>query len=105
MHVQDTCVHLNLIWFYSLQFMYCCLICLTSLSLSFEMQFGDTCDFIQWVDDPWPEQCHKAILKLWEMYIDTKDGRTHDAINYLEKKFDYEDEITQLKQELSNAQE
>ena len=39
------------------------------------------------------------------MYTDTKDGRTNDAINYMEKKFDFEDEITQLKQDLSNAQE
>ena len=57
------------------------------------------------VDDPWPEQCQKAILKLWEMYTNTKDGRTNDAINYIEKKFDFEDQITKLNQDLRNAQE
>ena len=39
------------------------------------------------------------------MYTDTKDGRTNDAINYMEKKFDFEDQITKLNQDLRNAQE
>ena len=39
------------------------------------------------------------------MYTDTKDGRTNDAINYIEKKFDFEDQITKLNQDLRNAQE
>ena len=39
------------------------------------------------------------------MYTDAKDGRIHDAINSLEKKFEFQDEIAKLKRDPRNAQD
>ena len=47
----------------------------------------------------------KAIGKLWEMYGDTKQGRVSDALDYMEKRFEYQDQIEKLNIDLRNSQD
>ena len=39
------------------------------------------------------------------MYSETKEGRVNDALDSLDKKFEYQDEIEKLQKDLRNAQD
>ena len=39
------------------------------------------------------------------MYEETKEGRVNDALDSLDKKFEYQDEIEKLHKDLRNAQD
>jgi hypothetical protein len=47
----------------------------------------------------------KALGKLWDMYEETRHGRVVDTLDYMEKKFEYEDQIAKLHLDLRNAQD
>jgi hypothetical protein len=47
----------------------------------------------------------KALGKLWDMYGEVKSGRVNDALDYMEQKFKYQDEITKLRQDPRIAQD
>uniref|UniRef100_A0ACD5VCW1 Uncharacterized protein n=1 Tax=Avena sativa TaxID=4498 RepID=A0ACD5VCW1_AVESA len=68
-------------------------------------QFGETCDYVSWVDQEWPSSLQKAIGKLWEMYGEIKQGRVSDSLDYMEEKFKFMDEITKLHRDLKIVQE
>uniref|UniRef100_A0ACD5W8I6 Uncharacterized protein n=1 Tax=Avena sativa TaxID=4498 RepID=A0ACD5W8I6_AVESA len=66
---------------------------------------GETCDFIHWVDNVWPESLCKSLTKLWDMYSTCKDGRVNDSLKSFDTRMEYEDEIAKLKLALKNAQD
>ncbi|KAE8781542.1 hypothetical protein D1007_45238 [Hordeum vulgare] len=41
---------------------------------------GDSCGFVEWVDQEWPITMQNALLKLWAMFEDTKNGRVTDNL-------------------------
>ena len=52
----------------------------------------------------WPPALCKALTKLWEMFVEQKDGRVRDALGVMEIKWKYDDEITKLQHDLNNLQ-
>lgn len=60
---------------------------------------------MHWVDPVWPDSLMKAMGKLWEMFEEAKQGRVNDALDNVEKKFDFEDQIKKLNQDLKKAQD
>uniref|UniRef100_A0ACD5UQ46 Uncharacterized protein n=1 Tax=Avena sativa TaxID=4498 RepID=A0ACD5UQ46_AVESA len=66
---------------------------------------GESCGFVHWVDDVWPDSLCKSLLKLWDMYSEAKDGRVRDALNRVEAKFEFEGEIRKLQTDLKKAQD
>ena len=60
---------------------------------------------MHWVDDVWPPALSKSLLKLWEMHGEIKDARVLEALNAVESKWKYQDEITKLHRDLKNAQD
>ncbi|CAM0881191.1 unnamed protein product [Alopecurus aequalis] len=73
--------------------------------LGCEGQDGEQCDFVHWVDPEWPRPLQKALAKLWEDYGEAKQGRVSDALDNLEKKFKYQDEIKLLHRDLKIMQD
>ena len=59
---------------------------------------------MEWVDPVWPDALNKSLLKLWEMYNEVKDARIRDALDNVEAKWKYQDEITKLHQDLKISQ-
>ena len=47
----------------------------------------------------------KALCKLWEMYGETKQGRVNDALDYMDKRFEFLDQIEKLNIDLKNSQD
>lgn len=47
----------------------------------------------------------KAVAKLWDNYGEVKQGRVNDALNYMDEKFSYQDEIEKLHKDLRNLQD
>ncbi|KAE8801373.1 hypothetical protein D1007_23070 [Hordeum vulgare] len=41
---------------------------------------GDNCGFVEWVDQEWPITMQNALLKLWAMFEDTRNGRVTDNL-------------------------
>ncbi|KAF7093111.1 hypothetical protein CFC21_095542 [Triticum aestivum] len=35
---------------------------------------------VQWIDFEWPDSMEKALAKLWDMYEESKSGRTNDNL-------------------------
>ncbi|CAM0955301.1 unnamed protein product [Alopecurus aequalis] len=66
---------------------------------------GDTCDFVHWVDSECLTSLQKAVTKLWENYEEAKQGRVNDALDYMEQKFRYQDEISKLHHDLKIVQD
>ena len=44
-------------------------------------------------------------MKLWEMYSETKEGRIRDALDNVEAKWKYQDEIAKLNRDLKNSED
>ena len=61
--------------------------------------------FVHSVDAEWPPSLQKAVGKLWEMYVEMKEGRTRDALDSLDQKFNYRDEIEKLHRDLRIVQD
>ena len=53
----------------------------------------------------WPPALSKSLIKLWEMHGEVKDARVREALNAVESKWKYQDEITKLHRDLKNAQD
>ena len=47
----------------------------------------------------------KALGKLWEMYGEAKKGRVSDALDFMDQKFAYQDQIEKLHINLRNSQD
>jgi hypothetical protein len=60
---------------------------------------------VKWVDEAWPRSLQKALGRLWEMHGEQKHGRTKDALDHLEQKFNLQDEISRLHKDLKMAQD
>lgn len=60
---------------------------------------------MHWVDDVWPPTLSKSLTKLWEMHGEIKDARVRDALDVLEIRWKYQDEITKLHLDLKNSQD
>lgn len=60
---------------------------------------------MHWVDDVWPPTLSKSLTKLWEMHGEIKDARVRDALDVLEIRWKYQDEITKLQLDLKNSQD
>ncbi|XBI85265.1 hypothetical protein VPH35_093436 [Triticum aestivum] len=41
---------------------------------------GINCGVVQWIDFEWPDSMEKALAKLWDMYEESKPGRTNDNL-------------------------
>ncbi|XBI34184.1 hypothetical protein VPH35_120020 [Triticum aestivum] len=41
---------------------------------------GINCGVVQWIDFEWPDSVEKALAKLWDMYEESKSGRTNDNL-------------------------
>ncbi|KAM3206899.1 hypothetical protein ACQJBY_062210 [Aegilops geniculata] len=41
---------------------------------------GINCGVVQWIDFEWPDSMEKALAKLWDMYEESKSGRTNDNL-------------------------
>ena len=39
------------------------------------LQEGPNCGFVGWVDPEWPPTMHNALLKLWEMFEDSRSAK------------------------------
>ncbi|CAM0955585.1 unnamed protein product [Alopecurus aequalis] len=65
----------------------------------------DTYDFVHWIDAQWPESLQKSLNKLWDNYSEAKQGRVSDALDHMEQKFKYQDEITKLHRDLKIVQD
>jgi len=63
----------------------------------FILQEDDNCGIVLWVDPEWPPTLQNALLKLWEMYHDSKSDRRKDN---LESSFT----IHQLTEEKNNLE-
>ena len=46
----------------------------------FILQEDDNCGIVLWVDPEWPPTLQNALLKLWEMYHDSKSDRRKDNL-------------------------
>ena len=44
------------------------------------LQEGQNCGSVQWVDPEWPPTIQNALLKLWEMYQDSRSDRRKDNL-------------------------
>ncbi|XP_020190555.1 uncharacterized protein [Aegilops tauschii subsp. strangulata] len=76
---------------------------------------GQNCGSVQWVDPEWSPTMQNALLKLWEMYQDSKSDRRKDNLessltihNLTEEKNKLEanyDKLVEDVHELLNAQE
>uniref|UniRef100_A0ACD5UZ65 Uncharacterized protein n=1 Tax=Avena sativa TaxID=4498 RepID=A0ACD5UZ65_AVESA len=73
--------------------------------LACEGQEGEKCLYVHWVDPVWPDALMKAMGKLWKMFAEAKQGRVNDALDYVEKKFDFGDQIKKLNQDVKKAQD
>ena len=81
----------------------------------FILQEDDNCGIVLWVDPEWPPTLQNALLKLWEMYHDSKSDRRKDnlesslTIHHLtEEKNNLEanyDKLVEDVHQLFNAQE
>ena len=47
----------------------------------------------------------KALAKLWEMYAETKQGRVTDALDFMDQRFRFQDQIEKLHIDLRNSQD
>lgn len=65
---------------------------------------GQSCGFVHWVDDAWPDSLCKSLNELWDKYEQVKEGRVGDALRHVEEKFKYQDQIKKLQADLSKAQ-
>ncbi|XBH57642.1 hypothetical protein VPH35_079212 [Triticum aestivum] len=83
--------------------------------LACPLKEGQNCGSVQWVDPEWPPTMQNALLKLWEMYQDSKSDRRKDNLessltihhlteekNKLEANYD---KLVEDVHELLNAQE
>ena len=52
----------------------------------------------------WMSPLIKSLSKLWEMYIEVKDGRLRDALSNVETRSKFTAEIEKLHHDLRNAQ-
>ena len=59
---------------------------------------------MQWIDDVCPEAMNKAVAKLWDKLGETIEGRTSDAFDFMQQKFNLQDEVTKLHMDLRNSQ-
>ena len=79
------------------------------------MREGQNCGSVQWVDPEWSPTMQNSLLKLWEMYQDSKSDRRKDNLessltihhlteekNKLEANYD---KLVEDVHELLNAQE
>jgi hypothetical protein len=79
------------------------------------LQGNENCGFVQWVDPEWPPTMQNALLKLWELYSDSRSDRRKDnldnslSIHHLtEEKNNLEanyDKLVEDVHQLFNAQE
>ena len=60
---------------------------------------------MHWVDPVPHDSMIKALSKLWEMYGEVKKGRVTDALDYMDKRFGYQDHIQKLHTDLRNSQD
>ncbi|KAE8816067.1 hypothetical protein D1007_06388 [Hordeum vulgare] len=68
---------------------------------------GDNCGFVEWVDQEWSITMENALLKLWAMFEDTKNGRVADMKGQMAKKdedHNHLDEKYELLVNLTRAQ-
>jgi DNA gyrase/topoisomerase IV subunit A len=47
---------------------------------------------------------NKAIGKLWDMFSESKQGRINDALDYMEKEFEFKDQIKRLTSDLRTSE-
>ena len=81
----------------------------------FILQEDDNCGIVLWVDPEWPPTLQNALLKLWEMYHDSKSDRRKDSLessltihHLTEEKNNLEanyDKLVEDVHQLFNAQE
>ena len=53
----------------------------------------------------WPSPLCKSLSKLWEMYGEMKDANVRNALDNVETKWKFQDEIAKLHTDLNNAQD
>ncbi|XBI31366.1 hypothetical protein VPH35_054938 [Triticum aestivum] len=83
--------------------------------LACPLKEGQNCGSVQWVDPEWPPTIQNALLKLWEMYQDSRSDRRKDNLessltihhlteekNKLEANYD---KLVEDVHEILNAQE
>lgn len=47
---------------------------------------------------------NKAVAKLWDTITETRQGRTEDAFDFMQQKFNLQDEVKKLHIDLRNSQ-